>query len=597
VRLSRADFSALRQAIEQAAPPGHDRDMLVLRHLFGRKNMSRREFVEMALPIKDKKTQQLIPTNWNRAQRYVESLRLRTQRAGKQERYATLKARQFGMSRFWLQSGIEFVLRDTTVPALIIADDESNAKKLLEDGKIMCSRLPFKVPRKYENRSQLYFGEPILGYIDIETAQSTDPARSRTYRFVHATEPGTWKDPESKIASLNQAVPTAPGTVLSYEGTARGRSGWWYEFWWAALEKRNDYQAVFFPWWFDRSFDYADPLQPGDHEAIAATLDDEEQALLRMGLDFGQLKWRRACIRNNLFGDIDLFHQEYPSTPEEAFLTTGRPCFPPQQVLRALRGCTEPAWRGDILLGEIDPVREERSYTLAFNERGSLKLWAHPQRGRMYCITADPGDGLDGGDFSAAQVIDMETAHQVGEFNARVPPFKFGKLLAALGRHFNGAYLMPEIERNGIAVLEALREENYHMIGRRAVFDSAGRVVGRKLGWSTNVKSRPLVFNAIRAHLATEDGAQISSIQLCRQMLDMFIDEQGREDHPSGKHDDLVLAWGIALMARKDAVEAGVLEDNKPVPRTSDERHWAEFHAAVEAAEKGLDYDQDEDSP
>jgi hypothetical protein len=166
VRLSRADFSALRQAIEQAAPPGHDRDMLVLRHLFGRKNMSRREFVEMALPIKDKKTQQLIPTNWNRAQRYVESLRLRTQRAGKQERYATLKARQFGMSRFWLQSGIEFVLRDTTVPALIIADDESNAKKLLEDGKIMCSRLPFKVPRKYENRSQLYFGEPILGYME-----------------------------------------------------------------------------------------------------------------------------------------------------------------------------------------------------------------------------------------------------------------------------------------------------------------------------------------------------------------------------------------------------------------------------------------------
>lgn len=592
MKLLRAEFLALQKAIDESAPPGHARDMLYLKHLFGRRNMGRREFVEACLPIKDKKTQQLIPTSWNRAQRYVESIRLRTQRAGKPERYATLKARQFGMSRYWLHCSIEFVLRDTTAPALIIADEEANAKKLLEDGKIMCSRMPFKVPRKYENRSQLYFGEPILGYIDIETAQSADPARSRTYRFVHATEPGTWKDPETKIASLNQAVPTAPGTVLSYEGTARGRSGWWYEFWWAALEGRNDYRAIFFPWWYDRTFDYSDPLFPGDREAIAATLDDEEKALLRLGLDMAQLKWRRACIRNSLFGDVDLFHQEYPSTPEEAFLTSGRPCFPPQHVMRALAQCEAPIWRGDVLLGELDPIKGTRHFTLAQNERGALKLWSHPVRGRMYCIAADPGDGLEGGDFSAAQILDMETGHQVGEFNARTPPYQFGRVLAAIGWHFNTAYLMPEIERNGIAVLEALKEEGYHMIGRRAVFDSAGRITGRKLGWSTNVRSRPLVFNAIRAMLS-EGEAKINSIVLCRQMLDMFVDDQGREDHPTGKHDDCVLAYGIALMARKDAVDAGVLEDAKPMPRTIDERHWAEFHAAVEASEKGLDFDQE----
>jgi hypothetical protein len=40
-----------------------------------------------------------------------------------------------------------------------------------------------------------------------------------------------------------------------------------------------------------------------------------------------QLHWRRWVIRNNFAGDLDRFHQEFPSTPLEAFMTTGRHVF------------------------------------------------------------------------------------------------------------------------------------------------------------------------------------------------------------------------------------------------------------------------------
>lgn len=594
MRVSRTDWLALAKAIDQSYPPGFKRDMARLRYLWGRDVMSRREFIEGTIPIKDKHTQQLGPTRWNRAQRIVEATRIRRQRAGLPERYATLKARQLGMSRYWLQAGIEYVIRDTYAPALIIADEEENAKKLLEDGKVMCARMPFQLPRKYENRSQLYFGEPIMGYLDIETARSTDPARSRTYRFVHATEPGTWKDPESKIASLNQAVPTAEGTVLSYEGTARGMAGWWHDFWWDAYNGKNDYHAFFFPWHVDSSFDYSMELHGDDMERIMGTLDEEEMALFRNGCTPEQLKWRRHHIKNGFFGDLDLFHQEFPSTPDEAFLGSGRPVFVPEHVARAISLCEEPQWRGRIQLGDRKSD-EARTFSLTPDPRGYLSVWQPPVYGRVYCMAADPGDGLKDGDASAAQVLDMETGDQVAEVNGQLPPYEFGKILAALGRHYNDAYLMPEIERNGIAVIEALKEEAYHMIGRRPVYDTAGRIIGRKLGWSTNIRSRPLIFNAIRSAMRLEpgDGPKINSIQLCRQMRAMFINDAGKEDHPAGDHDDRVLAYGIALMARKDAVDSGALQEaEERKPRSFDERHWHEFHKRTEDANA-----EDLDSP
>ena len=43
--------------------------------------------------------------------------------------------------------------------------------------------------------------------------------------------------------------------------------------------------------------------------------------------------FRRRKIAQN---GIDLFKQEYPAEPEEAFLTTGRPVFNPEQLTYCL---------------------------------------------------------------------------------------------------------------------------------------------------------------------------------------------------------------------------------------------------------------------
>ena len=76
-------------------------------------------------------------------------------------------------------------------------------------------------------------------------------------------------------------------------------------------------------------------------------LTEEEEALkAAFGLDNEQIMWRRWCIRNNCNNDIDLFHQEYPSTPEEAFIATGAGVFDNKAIIIRLRTMEETPRRG-----------------------------------------------------------------------------------------------------------------------------------------------------------------------------------------------------------------------------------------------------------
>ena len=65
---------------------------------------------------------------------------------------------------------------------------------------------------------------------------------------------------------------------------------------------------------------------PEQRRHFSTTLDDYEKELIkRYQLSYEQLLWRRWTLKNKCQNDIKIFRQEYPSTPEEAFVTTGRP--------------------------------------------------------------------------------------------------------------------------------------------------------------------------------------------------------------------------------------------------------------------------------
>lgn len=600
-RLSTDDERLIAKQICATTKSGPVREYALHRALLCHQSVSRREYIERAIQLQDKKKGTWGYWKMNRVQRYMESVRLRTQRAGRPERYCTLKARKWGFSTLWLGYGIEYVTRTPNARAVIVADETDSANALLEMGKLMKGKLPFKLPVKYENRSVLYFDDPVHSVLDIETAKAPDPCRGGMYRFAHCTEPQIWPDPERRAIAIENAVPDEPNTVISYEGTGHGMN-WWHDFWMRAYNGKSDWRALFFPWWFDKAFDYCVKLETEEKRtAILETLDDEERELLRIGMDVEQLAWRRFKIENTFRGNLDLFHQEFPSTPAEAFLASGRPAFAVEHVLRMKQRATgEPIFKGSILLtGE----RGKEEARMVPDASGPLWLWTMPERGVAYAMGVDIGHGVQGGDNSVAVIIEAVSGKQVGVLlcspsppnRMLVRPKEFARMADFVGRMYGNAFLLLEIEGPGVAALEELRALSYPTIGRRETYDKIGRRTTEKLGWSTNHVSRPVAFNETREHLASPDGAQIEDHRLLDEMLAMYYDEAMKETPPPGGNDDYVMAWNIAMMARRYAMQSGWIEEAKKVePRTADEQHWKEFEQSCEDPPQGDSFD-DED--
>ena len=57
-------------------------------------------------------------------------------------------------------------------------------------------------------------------------------------------------------------------------------------------------------------------------------------------------QWRRWCIRNNCQGDEEIFKQEYPSNPQEAFLVSGSSVFNKEIIIRRIETIPKPIKTG-----------------------------------------------------------------------------------------------------------------------------------------------------------------------------------------------------------------------------------------------------------
>ena len=173
-------------------------------------------------------------------------------------------------------------------------------------------------------------------------------------------------------------------------------------------------------------------------------MDAEEELLVNeLALTPGQLRWRRDVLRTDCKGDVDKWNQEYPATPEMAFIMSGLPFFRPVELLW-LEPYIQPGRRGrlQVLHGQI---------VFAPESNGRLTVFKSPHPGHEYVIGADSAMGKISTEkrlysSSAAEVLDMETLEQCAEYDAQSPPHVFAKDLNLLGRYYKEALLAPEIQ-------------------------------------------------------------------------------------------------------------------------------------------------------
>jgi hypothetical protein len=115
---------------------------------------------------------------------------------------------------------------------------------------------------------------------------------------------------------------------------------------------------------------------------------------------------------------------------------------------------------------------------------------------------------------------------------------------------YNNAVLAVERNNHGHTVLNVLK----HQLCCPNLYEhrdyDAKRGIRSKLGWDTNVKSKPIMIDEIVRGI--EDGhVTVWSRELLSECMTYVRNDRGGTGAESGCHDDRVMAMAIALQARK----------------------------------------------
>lgn len=410
--------------------------------------------------------------------------------------------------------------------------------------------------RRYYNSNKLVFDNPdeksrvkqpgLGSRIIVETANSKGGEIGRSFAFqsVHMSEFAFWKDPGKAFDSIMGAVPNSPDSFVTVESTPNGAGGPFYDLWreHSLLRGKGEWLPIFIPFWLDPT--YTVPLTRSQAEEIMGSLDtDEERYVRRFKLTAGQLAWRRMTISGMYRGSVEKFNQEMAPTAEECFLVKGDSVFH-KESLRYFMNRARDGERGFLR-------NSSRGIEFVADGTGPLTIWKRPVPGGQYVIGADSAWGVADGDYSAMQVFrQLDKPEQVAEFHAQIPPHEFADQAIMLGKYYQQALIMPESTGTGSAFVFALRDR-YPRLGVWERLNTRSKNQSDNIGWDQNKRSQQVMRGEMTSAIYSRD-VEIYSSKLIREMSTyVYKDDSDSMGAVPGEHDDLVIAFGLALMGLK----------------------------------------------
>ena len=203
---------------------------------------------------------------------------------------------------------------------------------------------------------------------------------------------------------------------------------------------------------------------------------------------------------------------------------------------------------------------QDPKYRTSFDR--NFWIWEEYKEESSYLLVADVARG-DGKDYSVFHIFKLETMEIIAEYQSRVAPDMFSRILFDAGKEYGDCMLIVENNSVGFAVLEKLKDMQYpniyhsikssHEYVDESTAESKSNAVA---GFTTSSKTRPLIVakmeEFIRNKLIT-----IYSNRLFRE-LETFIWNHGRPEAMRMYNDDLTIALAIGCW-----VKDTVLETNK----------------------------------
>jgi len=520
----------------------------------------------------------LLPLELNRVQRYLLDKVLDYRARKKPIRFWILKSRQEGVS-----TCVEAIIYCLTSQqpnrnALIMADEIPKSNHLFEMFKLYQEQLGLHQPHlspklKKSNEKKLEFAE-LHSQILIDTSQNLEVGKAFTLQYVHASECAIFPKLGVILDGLLQAVPNHWDTIVIGETTANGMDNEFYTEWQKAKKGETDWLPIFFPWFWMETYTFAlingqlipaDGIQQDTEGGMEDFLAEEELLQRQYNLTNEQMNWRRWCIKNNCRGLVRTFRESYPSTDEEAFLTSGSCVFDTVKLKEQLAAAQIKA-EGELY--------QDITGKVVFRTRrgGPFRQFEGIGPTSQIVIGADTAEGI-GKDYSCAVALDVRTNNTVMTYMGQSDPDVFAQDLNLMGRFLNKALIAPESNSIGSSTCLFLSK----VYPREFILKETIANKERLGWWTDNRKRRNMIVDLIQE--IRQRSTELRDPDLIHQCL-TFVQEKGVMGAAAGEHDDFVFARMIAgqlrdkypYTARHDGAVTEEDEEDKAA-----QRQWEEY--------------------
>lgn len=380
--------------------------------------------------IFDKTSGQEVKFKLRKAQRKLLKVLVETAFALKPIRVILVKARQWGGSTLiqlfcaWIQ-----LFHRKNWNSVIATHIEEAARNIRGMYTLVADRHPKDILdirfRAFEGSSK---NKQIVDrgcVIYIGSMERPNSLHSGNYKLVHCSEVGYWKEttqrkPSDFVNAFEGSVPLEPFTLVALESTAKGTGNFFHTTWLNAIKGENAYTPVFVAWWeidmYTMPFDSYE-----DMKLFVESMNSYELYMFSLGATLEGLHWYREK-RKSFDNDWDM-QEQFPSTADEAFVTSGRKAHHPLHIKQMEAFAKKPSFIGEMF-ADAPSGEEAINNSLQFKElaKGDFWVWKKPDYERLYehryVVSLDIGGSAAKADWSVIRVLD-----RLPMINGGVPEF------------------------------------------------------------------------------------------------------------------------------------------------------------------------------
>lgn len=474
--------------------------------------------------------------------------------------YLILKGRQQGFTSLITAMQFSFSIVRKNFSGFTLAHRRDSVGTIFNDkARALLMKIPkrLKPTQKYNSKNELFFSK--LNSSWRVAVASANVGRGNTFNFVHFSEAAFYECALSDVQEgIGEAI--AEGGIQIYETTANGFNE--FEKLWRSGSCIN----IFYEWWRTKEY------RSTEYEYLDKTdawLEARKKLLFDLGLDREQVTW--YCKKYNSYVDKASIRQEYPITPEEAFISTGECVFDKDLIYARL------AELGSKRVGRLgyfeykkrcEPIRDERGEVIGdewfiedirFCESadGYITLHEEPtvkrdREGEIvglapYAIGGDTAE--TGADYFTAKVVSVLSGRCCATLRKqKMDEELYAEQLYCLGKYYNDAMIAVEINYSRHPVRVLRRKYRYPKLYMRRRVDGMADLVERDFGFETTRNTKPIIIAELVSAFREDPSIECDGDTL-REMLSFVKKENGRQEASVGQHDDLVMASAIAHFA------------------------------------------------